>query len=102
MHTSLGVVMRIVIELSCWPDTKSRVFQQPARRARGGRGAMADRAQKSSAFELMPEVWGRRKWLAVAVFAVVFSAVGGLAAVLPNGYRSAATGLVGGHQVPEA
>src|SRR5438046_6554316 len=31
MRTSLGVVMRIVIELSCWPDTKSRVFQQPAR-----------------------------------------------------------------------
>src|SRR5205823_2473095 len=30
MRTSLGVVMRIVIELSCWPDTKSRVFQQPA------------------------------------------------------------------------
>src|SRR2546427_2140543 len=35
MHTSLGVVMRIVIELSCWPDTKSRVFQQPARAFRG-------------------------------------------------------------------
>src|SRR5207247_2960328 len=32
MRTSLGVVMRIVIELSCWPDTKSRVFQQPASR----------------------------------------------------------------------
>src|SRR5213078_4611370 len=31
MRTSLGVVMCIVIELSCWPDTKSRVFQQPAR-----------------------------------------------------------------------
>src|SRR5213083_286231 len=30
MRTSFGVVMRIVIELSCWPDTKSRVFQQPA------------------------------------------------------------------------
>src|SRR5438094_10285742 len=62
---------------------------------------MADRAQKSSAFELMPEVWGRRKWLAVAVFAVVFAAVGGLAAFLPNVYRSTATVLVERHQVPE-
>src|SRR5206468_7641083 len=63
---------------------------------------MADRAQKSSAFELMPEVWGRRKWLAVAVFAVVFAAVGGLAAFLPNVYRSTATVLVERHQVPES
>src|SRR5207253_2396231 len=62
---------------------------------------MADRAQKSSAFELMPEVWGRRKWLAVAVFAVVFAAVGGLAAFLPDIYRSTATVLVERHQVPE-
>src|SRR5213083_3215383 len=37
MRTSLGVVMRIVIELSCWPDTKSRVFQQPASAPRGAR-----------------------------------------------------------------
>src|SRR5881628_4220266 len=62
---------------------------------------MADRAQKSSAFELMPEVWGRRKWLAVAVFAVVFAAVGGLAAFLPDIYKSTATVLVERHQVPE-
>src|SRR5437667_832741 len=62
---------------------------------------MADRAQKSSAFELMPEVWGRRKWLAVAVFAVVFAAVGGIATFLPDIYRSTATVLVERHQVPE-
>ena len=62
---------------------------------------MADRAQKISAFELVPEVWNRRKWLAVVVFAVIAAAVGSLAAFLPNVYRSTATVLVERHQVAE-
>src|SRR5437667_3293179 len=48
MHTSLGVVMRIVIELSCWPDTKSRVFQQPASGRRGNHQTRAEPRNCSS------------------------------------------------------
>src|SRR5207247_4296549 len=48
MRTSFGVVMRIVIELSCWPDTKSRVFQQPASSRRAPSRARA-RSRPASA-----------------------------------------------------
>jgi polysaccharide chain length determinant protein (PEP-CTERM system associated) len=47
-------------------------------------------------------VWRRRRWLAVPVFVVPLAAVVGLAAFLPNVYRSAAVVLVERQQVPEA
>src|SRR5439155_363366 len=47
MRTSFGVVMRIVIELSCWPDTKSRVFQQPARPEHGAGDTWGDDDRRS-------------------------------------------------------
>src|SRR5438132_9945537 len=62
---------------------------------------MADRATRSSAFELTLEVWSRRKWLAIVVFVVILAAVGSLASFLPDIYRSTATVLVERHQVPE-
>jgi len=52
-------------------------------------------------FELALEVWSRRKWLALVVFAVVFAGTGSLATFLPDIYRSTATVLVERHQVPE-
>src|SRR5262249_33562660 len=67
---------------------------------RGARG-MLDEAVKGSAFELVLEVWSRRRWLAVAVFALAFAGAIGIATFLPNIYRSTATVLVERHQVPE-
>src|SRR5437660_5707569 len=62
---------------------------------------MADRATRSSAFELTLEVWSRRKLLAIVVFVVILAAVGSLGSFLPDIYRSTATVLVERHQVPE-
>jgi succinoglycan biosynthesis transport protein ExoP len=62
---------------------------------------MPNHASRSAAFDLVQEVWRRRKWLAVVAFAVVFAAVASLARFLPDIYRSTATVLVERHQVPE-
>jgi polysaccharide biosynthesis transport protein len=63
---------------------------------------MPEHARKGSVYELALDVWSRRKWLAVAVFALVSTGVTGLATFLPNIYRSTASVLVERHQVPEA
>ncbi|HEY5868646.1 MAG TPA: XrtA system polysaccharide chain length determinant [Candidatus Tectomicrobia bacterium] len=47
-------------------------------------------------------MWWRRKWLAIFIFAVVFTAVTSVAMFLPNVYQSTATILVERQQVPEA
>ena len=52
-------------------------------------------------FELALQVWTRRQWLTVVVFALVFAGTVGIATFLPDFYRSTATVLVERHQVPE-
>ena len=48
------------------------------------------------------DMWRRRKWLAIFIFAVVFTAVTSVAMFLPDVYQSTATILVERQQVPEA
>ena len=48
------------------------------------------------------DIWRRRKWLAIFIFAVVFTAVTSVAMFLPNVYQSTATILVERQQVPES
>src|SRR2546425_5238329 len=62
---------------------------------------MQDHAGKGSVFELALQVWTRRQWLTVVVFALVFAGTVGIATFLPDIYRSTATVLVERHQVPE-
>jgi polysaccharide chain length determinant protein (PEP-CTERM system associated) len=48
------------------------------------------------------DMWRRRKWLAIFIFAVVCTAVTSVALFLPNVYQSTAIILVERQQVPEA
>ena len=57
---------------------------------------------KGTVLELGLEMWGRRQWLALGVFALTLAGAVGIATFLPNIYRSTATVLVQRHQVPEA
>ncbi len=57
---------------------------------------------KGTVLELGLEIWSRRQWLALAVFALSLVGVVGMATFLPNIYQSTATVLVERHQVPEA
>ena len=56
---------------------------------------------RSSAVELVREVWSRRKWLALGAFAVPLVASLSLIMFLPSIYRSTVTVLVDRQQVPE-
>jgi polysaccharide biosynthesis transport protein len=51
-------------------------------------------AHQPQPFEKIPEVWGRRKWLALSVFALTAVAGGSLAFSLPSIYRATATVVV--------
>jgi len=61
-----------------------------------------DEPKKGVAIERLRGVWGRRKWLAVLVFALPFVAALGIIVSLPTLYRSTALVLVERQQVPEA
>ena len=61
---------------------------------------MPDATPGGFTIDLAAAVWSRRKWLAVLAFAAPMSAAGSLITFLPNLYRSAATVLVEGQQVP--
>ena len=61
-----------------------------------------DAPQKGVGVERLLAAWGRRKWLAVLVFAVPFVAAVSLIYSLPAFYRSTAVVLVDRQQVPEA
>lgn len=50
---------------------------------------------------LVTEVWSRRKWLGVLLFAAPFCAMTSLALMLPNLFSSSATVLVEQQQIPE-
>jgi succinoglycan biosynthesis transport protein ExoP len=58
--------------------------------------------QKGVAIERLRAVWGRRKWLAVLVFALPFVAAVTVIFSLPAFYRSTAVVLVDRQQVPES
>jgi len=57
--------------------------------------------QKGVAIERLRAAWGRRKWLAVLVFALPFTAAVTVIFSLPTFYRSSALVLVERQQVPE-
>ncbi|HKQ63040.1 MAG TPA: Wzz/FepE/Etk N-terminal domain-containing protein, partial [Candidatus Polarisedimenticolaceae bacterium] len=52
-------------------------------------------------FDSLLQAWWRRRWMAVAVFAVGAAAVGGAVLALPNVYRATATVLVEREQLPD-
>lgn len=62
---------------------------------------MQDRSGKGSGFDLVLEVWGRRKWHAVLSFAGASVAAASLIFSLPDIYQATATVLVERQQVPE-
>src|SRR2546422_5600136 len=62
---------------------------------------MQDHAEKGSVLELVLEVWTRRQWLTVVVFALTLAGMASVAMFLPDIYRSTAAVLVERHQVPE-
>ena len=61
-----------------------------------------DQGRKSPGFDAVLAVWSRRKWLAILVFAAVFTAAATTVTFLPNIYRSTATVIIERQQVPEA
>src|SRR5438552_6207641 len=56
---------------------------------------------KGTVLELGLDIWSRRQWLAVVVFALTLAGTASIATFLPDIYRSTATVLVERHQVPE-
>jgi polysaccharide biosynthesis transport protein len=55
---------------------------------------MEEQKRRSSAFELVRSVWNRRKWVALAAFAIPFTGAVTLATSLPNIYQSTAMVIV--------
>src|ERR1700681_2252190 len=62
---------------------------------------MNEKTEKGGGFSFILGVWKRRKWLAILVFAAMFSFAAGMAVFLPNVYRSTATILVENQLVSE-
>src|SRR5262245_36615757 len=69
-----------------------------------GKGSvMQDETVRSGSMtEMVKSAWGRRKWLAVIVFAVPFVVAVSLITFMPSVYRSTTTILVDRQQVPES
>lgn len=63
---------------------------------------MQVQARNRSTFELAWALWRRRKWLAIVMFAMAYSAALSLVSALPDLYRATATVLVKQDQVPES
>ena len=59
-------------------------------------------AQQGGGMDAVLDVWRRRKWLALFIFAMVFTSVTSVAVFLPDVYESTATILVERQQIPEA
>src|SRR5215471_16096016 len=59
-------------------------------------------AQKGAGMSAAFDVWRRRKWPAILIFAAVCTGAMSVAMFLPNVYQSTATILVERQQVPEA
>jgi len=62
---------------------------------------MAETPSKGHGLDLALAVWARRKWLAILVFLVPFSAALSMAMFLPSLYLATATVLVDRQQLPE-
>jgi polysaccharide chain length determinant protein (PEP-CTERM system associated) len=62
---------------------------------------MADEARQGGGLDRVWSIWGRRKWLAVLVFAAPFAALVSLIAFLPDFYKSSVLILVDRQQMPE-
>src|SRR5258708_3126682 len=60
-----------------------------------------DRPAPGAGLEYARELWRRRKWVALVVFAAVISAAGSISLSLPNLYRATATVLVETQHVSE-
>jgi protein tyrosine kinase modulator len=67
-----------------------------------GSAMQEDTVRGASMTEMVKSAWGRRKWLAVVVFAVPFVVAVSLIMFMPSVYRSTATILVDRQQVPES
>src|SRR5207237_569764 len=90
------------------PDDEARRVRggrerpRPARRRRrGALKGMQNYVGKGTVLELGLDIWSRRQWLAVVVFALMLAGTASVATFLPDIYRSTATVLVERHQVPE-
>lgn len=59
-------------------------------------------AEQGGGIEFAFNVWQRRKWLALAIFSMVFTTATSMAVFLSDVYKSTATILVERQQVPEA
>jgi polysaccharide chain length determinant protein (PEP-CTERM system associated) len=58
--------------------------------------------QQGGGLDAALEVWRRRKWLSIFIFALVFTVVISVTVFLPDVYESTATILIERQQVPEA
>src|SRR5205085_11922957 len=78
----------------------SREF--PASRRRRDRGAVNNMAtaKDNVGLDRLVEIWNRRKWLALAVFVILFTSAACISSFLPDAYRSTVTLLVESQQVP--
>jgi polysaccharide chain length determinant protein (PEP-CTERM system associated) len=59
-------------------------------------------SKKGAGLDRIHAIWRRRKWLAVVVFVLPFTAAASVVVSLPDLYRSTATVLVERQQVPES
>jgi polysaccharide biosynthesis transport protein len=63
---------------------------------------MVEEARRSTGLDIVLEVWSRRKWLAILIFAGTFAAVVSIVIFLPDVYRASAKVLIERQQIPEA
>src|ERR1041385_2237831 len=57
-------------------------------------------AKDNIGLDRLVEIWNRRKWLALAVFVILFTMAACISSFLPDAYRSTVTLLVGSQRVP--
>lgn len=63
---------------------------------------MVEESRRSTGLDIVLEVWSRRKWLAILIFAGTFAAVVSIVIFLPDVYRASAKVLIERQQIPEA
>lgn len=63
---------------------------------------MVEESRRSTGLDIVLEVWSRRKWLAILIFAGTFAAVVSIVKFLPDVYRASAKVLIERQQIPEA
>lgn len=63
---------------------------------------MVEESRRSTGLDIVLEVWSRRRWLAILIFAGTFAAVVSIVKFLPDVYRASAKVLIERQQIPEA